>query len=179
LLKIGLKPNAITLFGLVGHLIAAYLLIKGHLTWAGIVIIIFAPLDALDGVMARISGNSSRFGAFLDSVTDRYAEFVLYGGLLLYFHSQANLLGTSLVYLSVMGSIMVSYARARAESLNLTAKVGLLSRMERYLVLIPALVFKIPMVGLWILAIFTNVTALQRIFTVKSQVANEGGSSGS
>jgi CDP-diacylglycerol--glycerol-3-phosphate 3-phosphatidyltransferase len=178
-LKIGLKPNVVTIFGLIGHIIAAFLLVRGQMSWAGIVLIIFAPLDALDGAMARISGNPSRFGAFLDSVVDRYAEFVLYGGLLLFFYSRADILGTSLVYLSVMGSIMVSYARARAESLNLTAKIGLLSRLERYLILVPALVFRFPIVGLWILAIFTNVTALQRVFSVKRQVVNKGGSSGS
>jgi len=169
LTRIGIYPNTITILGLVGHFVAAYLVISGYLTAAGILLIVIAPLDFLDGMMARMRGESSRFGAFVDSVTDRYSELVIYGALLIYFLQAGNLLGCVLVYLAIAGSILVSYIRARAESLNFDTKVGILTRLERYLVLIPALVFNIPIVAMWIIAIFANVTALQRIHHVRQQ----------
>ena len=173
LLRIGLTPNAITLFGLVGHFIAAGLIIRGHFVWAGLTLILFAPLDALDGAMARQLGVSSHFGAFLDSVTDRYAELVLYGGLLVHFHLQGRLIGIILAYVAIAGSFMVSYTRSRAETLGYSARIGLFSRVERYLVLLPMLLFRIPEIGLWILAIFTQITAIQRILHVRKQALTD------
>lgn len=169
LLNIGFTANAITLLGLVGHLFAAVLISSGRITWAGFVILLFAPLDALDGAMARLAGKPSQFGAFFDSVVDRYSELVLFAGLLVYYQQQSDLLGSILVYASIAGSIMVSYARARAEALGFDARIGILSRLERYLILVPVLIFNIPKVGLWILAILTNLTAVQRILYVKKQ----------
>jgi CDP-diacylglycerol--glycerol-3-phosphate 3-phosphatidyltransferase len=166
--RLGLKPNTVTLFGLVGHAAAAALLATGNITWGGILILIIAPVDALDGTMARLRGEPTKFGAFIDSVTDRFAEIVIFGGLLLYYLQQQNHVAIILVYLSITGSIMVSYARARAESLGYSVKIGILSRFERYLILIPALILNYPLVALWILAIMTNVTALQRIIYVRS-----------
>ena len=173
MLKLGLHPDTVTLLGLAGHAGAAYLAAIGKMSWAGVVILLTAPLDALDGAMARLKGNASKFGAFLDSVTDRYAEMFIFGGLLLYYIHLEDTLGCILVYLSVAGSIMVSYTRARAEALGFTAKIGIFSRVERYLVLIPALLFQIPRIGLWILAIFTNFTAIQRVIHVRRQAIAE------
>jgi CDP-diacylglycerol--glycerol-3-phosphate 3-phosphatidyltransferase len=130
---------------------------------------IIGPLDALDGVLARIQKRDGKSGAFFDSVSDRYSEIFLYGGLLIYFirfRPDQNLL---LVFLAVTGSVMVSYTRARAESLNFSAKIGLLSRAERYLILIPGLIFGYPQISLWILALLTHFTALQRIWFVQRQ----------
>ena len=167
--RIGLKPNTVTFLGLVGHICGAYLLAIGKISMGGLVILLTAPIDALDGTMARQRGMPTKFGGFVDSVTDRYAELFIFGGLLYYFVQQQNALATTLVYISIAGSIMVSYVRARAESLGFDAKIGLLSRVERYVVLIPALVLNYPIVALWILAIFTNFTALQRIYSVRRQ----------
>jgi CDP-diacylglycerol---glycerol-3-phosphate 3-phosphatidyltransferase len=168
-IRIGIYPNTITILGLVGHIVAAYLVAAGHVTAAGILLIVIAPFDFLDGMMARMKGESSRFGAFVDSVTDRYSELVIFGGLLFYFIQQENWLACGLVYLAASGSILVSYIRARAESLNFDTKVGILTRLERYLVLIPALVFNIPVVAMWIIAILANLTAFQRIHHVRLQ----------
>jgi len=169
LINLGLKPNSVTLLGLLGNIAGAVLIGLGYITIGGIVVLILAPLDAVDGTMARMRGEVTSLGAFIDSVTDRYSELFLLGGLLVYFVLHGNTTGIILVYVAAAASILVSYVKARAEALGYEAKVGLLSRLERYLVLIPCLVFNIPMVALWILAILGNFTALQRIYYVRKQ----------
>lgn len=164
--KLGITPNTMTLLGLAGHIGAAVLLAFGEIQWGGLVVLLMAPFDALDGTMARLRGKTSRFGGFLDSVVDRYAELILIGGLLVFYIQQANGLAIALAYVAAVGSTMVSYSKARGESLGFKVNVGLLTRVERYLVIIPCLLFNIPLVMLWILALFTNFTALQRIFAV-------------
>ncbi len=119
--------------------------------------------------MARLRGESSEFGAFVDSVTDRYSELVIFGGLLVYFLRQQEWLGAGLVYLAAAGSVLVSYIRARAQSVGFDTKIGIFSRVERYLVLIPGLVFNQPLIAVAIIALFANITALQRILHVRSQ----------
>lgn len=167
--RIGLKPNMVTIFGLIGNLGAAYLLARGNITWGGILVLIMAPVDALDGTMARLRGEPTRFGGFVDSVTDRYSELLVFAGLLYYFSVQDSNTGVILAFLAAAGSTMVSYTRARAEALKYEAKIGLLTRVERYIVLIPGLIFNFPIIALWILAIFTNFTAWQRIWYVRKQ----------
>lgn len=167
--KLGLKPNMITIFGMVGNVVAGLLIALGHLTWGGLVALVMGPLDALDGALARKLGEPSHYGAFIDSVTDRYSEIALYAGLLIHFCLQNNWRGALLVFFAALGSVMVSYVRARAEALNYSAKVGLLTRAERYIVLIPGIIFRFPEVSLWILAILTHFTALQRFFYVRKQ----------
>lgn len=167
--KLGLTPNMMTLIGLAGQLGSAVLLAFGEFRWGGLVVLIMAPIDALDGTMARLSGKTSRFGGFLDSVVDRYSELVLLGGLMVYYIQQGQWLPVVLVYIAAAGSIMVSYTKARGESLGFKVNVGLLTRVERYIVIIPCLLLNIPLVALWILAIFTNFTALQRILAVRKQ----------
>lgn len=167
LLKLGLTANAVTLFGLAGHFLAAYFLVRGRFTLAGLTLLVLAPADAIDGSMARLQGEIRPFGSVLDSVTDRYSELVIFGGLLLYYIPQGNLLACVLVYLAMMGSLMVSYSRARAEVVGIEAKLGIMTRVERYLVLIPALLFRFPIVGMGIIAVLANITALQRILRVR------------
>jgi CDP-diacylglycerol--glycerol-3-phosphate 3-phosphatidyltransferase len=169
LLKIGLTPNAVTLFGVAFSAGVAVLLALGHITWGGILMVLAAPMDALDGSMARLSGKVSNFGAFLDSVTDRYSEMIILAGLLVYFIGQSNTTAILLIFAAAVGSILVSYTKARAESLGYNAKVGILTRVERVIVLDVCLIFNIPIVALWILAILANFTALQRIFFVWKQ----------
>jgi len=116
-----------------------------------------------------LRGHPTEFGAFVDSVTDRYSELVIFGGLLVHFVHVQNWLMATLVYLAAAGSVLVSYVRARAQSVGVETKVGILTRFERYLVLAPGLVFNIPQISLWILAIFTHITAVQRILDVRRQ----------
>lgn len=167
--NLGLMPNTITIFGLVGNTIGAVFLSQGQMTIGGIIILAMGPVDALDGTMARLRGMEGKFGAFVDSVTDRYSEIVIFGGLLYYYVSQGNVLVSILVFLATAGSVLVSYIRSRGQSLGWDTKVGILTRMERYLVLAPTLIFNIPIVGLWIIAIFANVTAIQRIIDIRRQ----------
>jgi len=171
--RAGILPNTITLLGLIGNCIGALLLATGNITLGGLVILLMGPVDALDGSMARLRGDSTEFGAFVDSVTDRYSELVIFAGLLAYYLQQTDWLNSGLVFLAAAGSIMVSYTKARAEGLGFTAKVGVLSRLERYIVLVPGLIFNIPWVSLWIIAVFANYTALQRILAVRKQAAEQ------
>lgn len=169
LMKLGITPNHITLFGLVGTIGAAVLIAFGYLRWAGLVAALMAPLDAVDGALARLRGTPKRFGAFFDSVIDRYDELVLLGALVLYFYNQSDLTGVVLTFLAVLGSVMVSYTRARAEGLGLDAKTGILTRIERSIVLIIGLLFAKPIFSVGIIAVLANITAIQRIAKVWQQ----------
>jgi CDP-diacylglycerol--glycerol-3-phosphate 3-phosphatidyltransferase len=167
--RLGITPNMMTMLGLLGNTVGAYYLARGEMLTGGLFVLLMTPIDALDGTMARLRGESSDFGAFVDSVTDRYSELIIYGGLLYYFLSQGDPLGGLLVFGAAAGSVLVSYVKARAEGLGYEAKVGLLTRVERYLVLAPSLVFNQVLIGLTIIAVFANITALQRIWHVRSQ----------
>ncbi|MGB7873096.1 MAG: CDP-alcohol phosphatidyltransferase family protein [Anaerolineales bacterium] len=168
-LNIGITPNMMTSLGLAGNFVGAYFISQGNLVLGGWLMLIMTPIDALDGTMARLRGDPSDFGAFVDSVSDRYAEMAILGGLMYYFAMQGNALGSTLAFAAAAGSILVSYVRARAESLHYESKVGIMTRVERYLVLAPLLVFNQPIAALWILAILGNFTALQRIWFVRKQ----------
>jgi CDP-diacylglycerol--glycerol-3-phosphate 3-phosphatidyltransferase len=154
---------------MLGNFLGAYFLSQGKLVLGGWLVLIMTPIDALDGTMARLRGDPGEFGAFVDSVSDRYAELAILGGLLYYFAMQGDALGSTLAFAAAAGSVLVSYVKARAESLHYEAKVGLLTRVERYLVLAPLLVLNQPIIALWILAILANFTALQRIWFVRKQ----------
>ncbi len=167
--NLGIRPNVITLVGLFGNFGSAGLIAMGELTWGGLLAMIIWPLDALDGTMARLRGEDGKYGSFIDSTTDRYSEIAIYGGLMIYFIRNDLWLGIVLTYLALTGSLMVSYTRAKAESLGFTAKNGLFSRAERYIVLMPGIIFRRPDISLWILAVMTYVTAFQRFFYVRRQ----------
>ena len=167
--RLGITPNAMTMLGLLGNAVGAYYLARGEMLTGGIFVLLMTPIDALDGTMARLRGESGDFGAFVDSVIDRYSELIIYGGLLYYFLSQGETLGGLLVFGAAAGSVLVSYVKARAEALGYEAKIGLLTRVERYIVLAPSLVFRQPLIGLAIIAVFANITALQRIWHVRAQ----------
>jgi CDP-diacylglycerol---glycerol-3-phosphate 3-phosphatidyltransferase len=167
--RLGLMPNTMTILGLIGNAIGAIFLAQGHMLVGGIIILVMGPIDGLDGTMARLRGMAGQFGAFVDSVADRYSELVIFAGLLYYYVQQGNSLATLLVYGAAAGSVLVSYVRSRGQSLGWDTKVGILTRLERYLVLAPSLIFNVPIWGLWIIAIFANLTALQRIIDVRRQ----------
>ncbi|MCJ7703312.1 MAG: CDP-alcohol phosphatidyltransferase family protein [Anaerolineales bacterium] len=167
--RIGILPNTMTLLGLVGHTFGALFLFQGKMFIGGMIILAMAPIDALDGTMARLREEPSDFGAFVDSVTDRYSELVIFLALIIFYSQQGEWLNCSVVYMAAAGSVLVSYVRSRAESLGYEAKVGILTRLERYVVLVPSLIFNIPLVGLWIVAVMANFTAIQRIIYVRKQ----------
>jgi CDP-diacylglycerol--glycerol-3-phosphate 3-phosphatidyltransferase len=165
--RLGIRPNTVTLLGLVGTIGCAVLIAFGHMTWAGILLLFMGPVDAMDGALARLRNEASDWGAFVDAVTDRYSELFLFLGFLIYYMLQANATGVIMAYMAAAGSVLVSYVKARADASKLDANIGLLTRVERYLVLIPGLIFNLPLAVLIIIAILANFTALQRILRVR------------
>ncbi len=169
-----ISPNALTIAGMLAHFLIAWLIAQGQMQLAALAIFLIAPLDALDGALARkVGGDANRFGAFLDSTLDRLAEIVLFGGFLFYYGRGGNELLTVTAYIGISGSLMVSYARARAEALGYSCKIGILSRVERYAVLTLFLLLGRPDIGLIAIAIFAYITVAQRIFYVWQQASRE------
>jgi CDP-diacylglycerol--glycerol-3-phosphate 3-phosphatidyltransferase len=177
LARIGVSPNLLTVMGMLLHFLFAWLIINGEFLWAGLAVFIFVPLDALDGSLARKldrTPGQGKFGAFLDSTSDRTAEVILFSGYLIYFSLEDNLGMMIAAYIAVTGSIMVSYTRSRAEALGLSCKVGLLTRVERYVVIVTSLILAAiwPFfleVGILILAVGTWFTVGQRVHHVWKQ----------
>lgn len=164
LARAGVPPNLLTIVGFLAMVGVAWVLAHGYERWAGVLVIAVGLFDALDGALARSTGKTSTFGAFLDSTLDRFAEIALYLGLLYLFRSDT--LASVLVYLAITGSLMVSYTRARAEGLGLECKVGFFTRLERLGVLVLGLLLEQMLLALVVLAIFSNLTALQRMWHV-------------
>jgi CDP-diacylglycerol--glycerol-3-phosphate 3-phosphatidyltransferase len=165
--RAGIAPNTLTLAGLIGNLIGSLLIARGQFLIGGLLLLFMGPLDALDGTMARLRGEPTDFGAFIDSVTDRYSELIIFAGLLYYYLHNGIFLMAMLVFAASAGSVLVSYVRARAQSLGYEAKEGILTRAERFAVLIPSIIFGYPSVGVSIVAVLANFTALQRILIVR------------
>lgn len=172
IVKIGIHPNVLTFSGVVGNMIGAYFLSQGNFLWGGIIILVMGPIDALDGATARAKGVITPWGAFVDSTSDRWSESVIMLGLLVHYATTNAAQSTVLVLLALVGSLMVSYTRARAEALGFKANVGVMTRLERYLVLAPALLFNHPEIALWIIAPLANITAVQRFLHVRKQWYN-------
>ena len=166
----GITPNMLTMLGLVLTLGVTVTLATGHLVWGGVLVLLTSAFDMFDGALARATKRNSAFGAFFDSTIDRYAEALIFLGLLLHYQ---RVPGThfelSFVYLAIIGSLMVSYTRARAEALGIECKVGILARPERVILLSLGLIFGWLHVALVILALFTNFTTLQRVYHVWMQ----------
>lgn len=165
--QLGITPNGLTYSGFVLTVITALVLATGEFRWGGLLLLLAALFDMLDGAVARYTKQMSTFGAFLDSTLDRYSESVTFLALAYYFSRHPSTRTELVLILFILvGSLMVSYTKARAEALQVECKAGWLQRPERIVILVVGL-----MVGwlepiLWLLAIFTNFTALQRIYEV-------------
>jgi CDP-diacylglycerol--glycerol-3-phosphate 3-phosphatidyltransferase len=170
--RLGLTPNALTMIGSLLTASVGLLVAQGWFVAGGVCLFLFSATDTLDGALARATNRVSVFGAFLDSVCDRYAEAAVFFGLLWYYQSAANPLGVALTYLALVGSLMVSYARARAEGVGLqAAEVGWFQRPERIIVLGVAFLLEplfppILLVALLVLAVMTTITVVQRVLHV-------------
>jgi CDP-diacylglycerol---glycerol-3-phosphate 3-phosphatidyltransferase len=171
----GISPNVVTIFGFFLMVGIAIVLAQGYYFLGGILIIIAALFDAMDGTLARMMGRTSRFGAFLDSTLDRFSEAVIFFGLFIYLSGQNQRLELILIYATTVGSLMVSYARARAEGIDIYLKDGLFTRFERVFLLVVGLLFNQLTPVLWVLAVFTNFTALQRMYIVWRITGGEKG----
>lgn len=172
-LSLGISPTALTVAGLLGHLVAALVIARGSLFLGGVILIVLAPVDAIDGTLARMSGVTSKFGAFVDSFMDRYSEMLLFGGLMVYFANRYERSMVLWVFAAAAGSVLVSYARARGEALGYEVRSGLLTRLERYVILIPSLLLGFVRIGLVLVAVLANFTAIQRFLHVRRQAMRE------
>jgi CDP-diacylglycerol---glycerol-3-phosphate 3-phosphatidyltransferase len=170
LLRIGVSPNAVTVAGTAGVLIGSYFGARGHLFWATVIVTACALTDVLDGTMARMRGGAGKFGALLDSSMDRIADGAVFGAVVYYLATEGNPYGGVVATLiSLVFGQVVSYVKARAESLGLNADVGIAERLERLLIVgaggllgaagqdwgMPA--------AMWVLAALSVITAFQRL----------------
>ena len=167
--KTGISPNIITAVGLLIALVTAWVLYTGHFFLGGFLVLVSGAFDMLDGAVARISGGGTRFGAVLDSTFDRLSEAALFLGLLAFYAEQSSFQEVVLVGAALVGSMMTSYVRARAEGLGLKCEVGLFTRPERVILLAIGLFSDQMLVILWIIAVLSNLVAWQRLLYVWQQ----------
>ncbi len=158
-----IHPNVLTFIGLLINIIAAVLFGHGAFLVAGLVIIAAGIFDMVDGRVARVTHTVSHFGAFFDSVVDRYSDLALYFGLLVYYARINRFFYVVLTAVVMTGSVMVSYARARAESVIPSCKVGFMERPERIVLVILGALFNRMAPALWVIAVLSNVTVVHRI----------------
>jgi CDP-diacylglycerol---glycerol-3-phosphate 3-phosphatidyltransferase len=179
LIESRLTPNAISITGLVGNLVAAWLILEEHFVLAGVAFILGSLCDMMDGRYSRMSGKGTPFGAFLDSTLDRIEEGVVLAAVAAWFAKSGDELAVGATVLTVVGSYMVSYTRARAEALGVECKVGIASRAVRVVILSAGLVFAdgelIPDFDLlepaiYAMAALTIFTTFQRVFHVRRQL---------
>jgi CDP-diacylglycerol--glycerol-3-phosphate 3-phosphatidyltransferase len=159
----GINPNFLTFLGFGINVLAAYLFAYGYFRWAGVTIILAGIFDMADGRVARLQGRVTPFGGFYDSVMDRYSDLCLLIGLLIYYGRINRFLYVSLVAVVMIGSVMVSYSRARAENVIPSCKVGFLERPERVVLIIIGALFDRMAPVLWLIAVLSNVTVIHRI----------------
>ncbi|HTD50722.1 MAG TPA: CDP-alcohol phosphatidyltransferase family protein [Acidimicrobiia bacterium] len=169
--RIGVPADALTVFGLLASVATAVLIGSGHLAWAVVGVIVAGVSDLLDGAIARGSGQASPRGAFFDSVTDRVSDALLLGGVAWYLAGRSPY-ESILAFAVAATSMLVSYERARAESLGLDARGGLMERAERFVFLAVALAFDIVVPVLWIMLVLTAATAAYRFASVYRQAAH-------
>ncbi len=177
--RLGITPNMLTGIGLLLSLVTAVVIAQGFLFIGGLLVLLAGVFDMFDGAMARVQHSATPFGAFFDSTLDRYSESIILFGLLWYTlqrptnfrdvlwptsHEQTWMI--FFIYIAIVGSLMVSYTKARAEGLGIECKVGLLARPERVVLLAIGLLFGASIWILALLAVFSNVTAVQRILVV-------------
>ncbi len=201
LIRMGVTPNMVTTIGLLGNIAAAAILVyAGYagtpadmnynlVTWAGAIIILFSLFDMLDGQVARLGNMTSVFGAMYDSVLDRYCELFTLGGISYYLLQKGYVAGALITFVALVGSIMVSYVRARAEGLGLECKIGFMQRPERVVVTAAGCLATgitglnvasaefdattILIVAMGIIAVFANITAFARVNHARRQLIDK------
>ena len=169
-----ITPNQVSLMGILLNLVSAALLVDGQLPLAGLVYMLAGSLDLLDGALARLAKKSSRFGAFLDSTADRISEGVVFAAIAYYFARHGQPVDAALTVLALLGSLLVSYTRARAEGLGLECKVGIVTRAERVVLIAFGLMFGLLPAAIYILVVLTAFSATQRIVHTLRQLYPQG-----
>lgn len=163
------RPNHLTMAGFVMSIVVAVIFAEGKFRLAGVVLIIAGLFDMVDGMVARKIGAETKFGAFFDSIMDRYSDLIMYLGLIIYYGRAERITYVVLVGIVMMGSVLTSYARARAECLIPKCKVGFLERPERIvLLIIGSFYFMDPV--LWVIAVLGNWTVVHRILYTRAEL---------
>lgn len=164
LLRAHVRPNQLTVLGLGVSCLAAGAFSQEWLRAGALLLAVAGLFDFFDGALARLSGQESCFGAFLDSVVDRYSDVVVLLGIAVLYHRNGDRLGGAAALATLLGTVMVSYTKARAQSIGVQCEIGLMERPERIIGLVVGGLFQILGPVMLVLAVLTNVTALQRIF---------------
>jgi CDP-diacylglycerol--glycerol-3-phosphate 3-phosphatidyltransferase len=167
--RTGLTPNMLSCIGLAGNVAAAVLVAQEALLWAAAVFLVFSVVDLFDGAVARATGRATPFGAVLDAVFDRISEGVLLAGVAVYFADRGENVQVGVTFAALLGSVSVSYLRARAEAEGLSMREGLFRRQERVALLTVGLLFDALTLVAWPLAVLTHLTVLQRFFMLARQ----------
>ncbi len=170
--KTGVSPNLLTVLSLLVGLVAAYLLAQGLFLVGALAVLLSGALDLLDGALARATGKVSPFGALLDSTLDRLTEGAYFFGLLWFYLQGGSAQEVLLIYLVLLGSLMISYVRARSEGLGIQGDVGILARGERVVILALGLLLDWVTLTLWVLVLLILVTFLQRLIYSLRQARN-------
>ena len=173
LARTGAHPNHVTITAMLLNAGVGVIIALGHVQLGGVLVLVVALIDTLDGALARVTRKSTTFGAFLDSTLDRYSEGFILLGLLIHLSAGGDRLGVALCFVVLLGSLMVSYTRARAEGLGMKCEVGVAPRPERVAILSVGLIVGWTLPALAILAVLTHLTALQRILHVLRLGKNE------
>ncbi len=182
LIESRLTPNAISMAGLVGNLVAAALITQRLFFLAGVAFIVGSVMDTLDGRYSRMSGKGTLFGAFLDSTLDRVEEGIVLAAVAGYFAASGDDFAAAMCVIAVLGSLMVSYTRARAEALGVECKVGLATRPVRVVLLSIGLIFakgaglgdfELLAPAIYVIAALTVFTAIQRVWHVRNELSSE------
>jgi CDP-diacylglycerol---glycerol-3-phosphate 3-phosphatidyltransferase len=169
-----ITPNQVSLGGILLNLVSAALILDGQLMLAGIVYLLAGSLDLLDGALARFAKLSSRFGAFLDSTADRISEGVVFAAIAYHFARHGLPIDAALTVLALLGSLLVSYTRARAEGLGLECKVGIVTRAERVVLIALGLLLGLLPAAIYLLVFLTGFSATQRIVHTLRQLYPQG-----
>jgi len=174
----GITPNNLTVAGALTNVVAAAALVFGHFRIGGILILLGGSFDLLDGALARKIGLQSEFGAVLDSTFDRYSDVLPIFGLMLFYSGWSEsgplrFTGMLLCGIVILGTLLVPYVRARAENFIERCHVGIAERAERVIIFAGGLILDADIVALWILAIMTHFTVIQRLWYVKTQLKKE------
>ena len=169
LVFVRINPNHLTLLGFVMSILTAYAFSRGRFTAAGVILIVAGLFDMVDGIVARMTNKETSFGAFFDSVMDRYSDLIMYLGLIMWYGREDRMTYVVLVGVVMMGSVLTSYTRARAESLIPQCKVGFLERPERIvLLIIGSFYYMEPIV--WVIAVLSNWTVVHRILYTRARM---------
>lgn len=170
----GFTPNQLTLLGVAVNFIAGWIYASGHFFLGAVAVILASAGDLLDGPLARSTGQTTSFGAFLDSTLDRYSDFFIFGGAAIYYGVQADTFSLLLCLSILAGAFATSYSKSRAEALGVDCHVGVFERAERIMIfLVGSIFFFLMPLALWVLAIGTNATAIQRILFTKNELSKK------